>query len=684
MILHGIKARNFMSLRDSEISELDEHINFLVGPNGSGKTTIFRALKAMKDSFKLDKHIPFNQLCSRGANPQEIDLTIDVEFNTPWEQELITTFVCASLSRPNELPNVLSSKLPKPFVLLNTRGYATFSNWLLQTFSPEKLLFLFRGKIHLSYRSQNYENFLLYYTFEDQGSPITVTIRPSDGILMNGDAVENVLGGYSSINGLVDFFHERVSLQDIINLLNEQSLLAENVFDPVACLRYLVEKKVVLGIDYTNSQQAYLPAQRRFAELSGYLNTANSSNRNFGFGYVLQLILDHSFVFTNNLRVPISDISSYDWQNVIQSTIDLDDERQIPLLLYKLKNGTFTERRRFQRIQETFQALVGHDQSFDITASVSKEQQPELSIDIQITDSEGEIPLDYHGAGVWESLMLSTILDESEGRVVLLDEPAANLHPGWQQKLVSVFRTMPGQVLVVTHSASMLPKNADDFNKVLRMQKVSTGTFVYGISTTSWLRSNKIEKELNKSSDVAGLLFANGVILVEGETESALSEWFPKCTISQGKTLADMNLALFGVGGKTNFPFYMHFLSEFGIPWVIICDGDAVPLDKNKNLWTALKSLQLVKDAPTSTNTFEELKVIAERAGVYTANTSPTENFESIPDVAHYKKNKKVYGEGKVQQGHNIAQHISCPQEIEEILLSILHRFNLAPEREEK
>jgi predicted ATPase len=47
MILHGIKARNFMSLRDCTISELDDHLNFLVGPNGSGNSTVFRTLKAI-------------------------------------------------------------------------------------------------------------------------------------------------------------------------------------------------------------------------------------------------------------------------------------------------------------------------------------------------------------------------------------------------------------------------------------------------------------------------------------------------------------------------------------------------------------------------------------------------------------------------------------------------------------
>ena len=582
MILHGIKAHNFMSLRDCTIDKLDEHLNFLVGPNGSGKTTVFRALKVIRDTFQQGKTVPFNQLGTRGVIPQEIDLTIDVEFNTSWEQKLITTFLCASLSRPYELPNVLS-QLPQPIAPVNTEGSAAFSNWLLHIFRPGTLPFLFRGKLHLSYRPQSYENLLLNYTFVHEGLPITITIRPVDGILVRGNVPENISGGYLAINALVDFFQGTNSLQDAVNLLTRQSFPAENSFDPVACLLYLGEKKVMLGIDSMNAQQAFLPAQRRFAELSGNLNLANLSNRSFTFGYVLQLLLHHAFVFTNNLRAPISDIITFNREEAANPNLDLDDERQIPLLLFRLKNGDFAERARFQRIRESFSKLVGEDLSFEINASLGNDQQPALSIDIQVTDPEGEISLAYHGAGIWEALMLSTVLDESEGRVVLLDEPASNLHPGMQHKLVEVLHAVPGQMIIVTHSAHMLPTATEDFRKVQRMQKNSSKTLVYGIGSSSWLKSNKLEKELNKSSDLAGLLFVDGAILVEGETETgALSEWFPTSAVGQGKTFSDLNLALCWVGGKTNFPFYMHFLSEFGVPWVAICDGDALPPNENK------------------------------------------------------------------------------------------------------
>jgi predicted ATP-dependent endonuclease of OLD family len=164
------------------------------------------------------------------------------------------------------------------------------------------------------------------------------------------------------------------------------------------------------------------------------------------------------------------------------------------------------------------------------------------------------------------------------------------------------------------------------------MQKKVMGTVVKGIDGSRWLQLEKLEQELNRSSDLAGLLFTDGVILVEGETEiDALREWFPKSAVGQGKTFSDLNLALSWVGGKTGFAFSMHFLNEFGIPWVAICDGDALDPQKNKPLWNVLKNLQLI-DTNSNGTSFEDWKNIAKQAGLYTANASSVENFEDIPE----------------------------------------------------
>ena len=359
-----------------------------------------------------------------------------------------------------------------------------------------------------------------------------------------------------------------------------------------------------------------------------------------------------------------------------------DAEKELPLLLFHLKNGNPDQRVRFQRIQKSFETMTG--EKFDLVAKTEIQTYGEqgakhlvLVIDPRIIDAQGDISLFYHGVGIKEAFGLATLLDESEGHIVLLDEPTANLHAGMQHKLLEVLREAPGQVIVVTHSAHVLPTRADEFRTVCRMQKKGVETHIMSLRSTIHVTPEKLERELSASGDVAGLLFANGVILVEGQTEvAAFSTWFSKSTSSQHRSFADLNIIVHSVDGKTNFPFYLRFLTAFGVAWAVICDGDALPPTTNTGLWNALADLQLISRVPHSAP-FATLKAEAEKAGVYTANTSstsPGKEFEEIPAVKQYiDNNSNLPKRSTAQRGRYIAQNIPCPQEVDEILQRALY-----------
>jgi len=82
-------------------------------------------------------------------------------------------------------------------------------------------------------------------------------------------------------------------------------------------------------------------------------------------------------------------------------------------------------------------------------------------------------------------------------------------------------------------------------------------------------------KDLQLSPDGWGLLFADAVVLVEGETElGALPRWFDKIT-EAADTLAwsARNIAMFSVGGHYGFESWGRYLSHYHVPWAIVCDG---------------------------------------------------------------------------------------------------------------
>jgi predicted ATP-dependent endonuclease of OLD family len=271
-------------------------------------------------------------------------------------------------------------------------------------------------------------------------------------------------------------------------------------------------------------------------------------------------------------------------------------------------------------------------------------------------------------------------LNENTGKVVLLDEPASNLHPNMQRRFVGAIKRAQAfqrgrQALIVTHSQHLVPTRAKDLAKIRRLQRTDSSTVVFGIGPQSQISPDRLEKEMRAGSDIAGLLFARGVVLVEGLTETAaISVWYPLMQASEGKTLADDNIALYFVDGKPNFPLHMQYLEEFGIPWVVICDVDALDPALPNTVWEQLKKLGRISELPSSEG-FAALKQLAETCGVFTANTTLTETkgFEDIPQIKQFlDANPWARHRSKARQGQVIAHNLSCPQGVEEITQAAL------------
>jgi energy-coupling factor transporter ATP-binding protein EcfA2 len=685
MRLHSVKTQNFMSMRDCCMNNLDSHMNFIVGPNGSGKSTIFRVLQTIREAFRAQgtDSLDMGELCTHGVNPQALDVTISVEFDMPWEQNLITAFLCASFS----YPDFLRQSVFNQHLGMSDEQDAAFSGWLLDVLTAGRVSFLFHGDLRLTYRSGVHEYLRLSYTFACSDEPMTITAgMPAafiDGGLWKGLPPETHLNSPPSEHLLAAFLGRRSQLDELVRFLTSQSNTGPSVLDAAGLFLYLAESRGWLIARKVQPRYAHVPAYKYLSDLSSepmyqtYTPMPGRPAEVFTFSHLIYLLLRRALIFSTDLHMPLPTRIGLSEQSATSTGTLINVEQQLPLLLFHLKNGNPAQRERYKRIQRSFETITG--QKFDLNAKTEIQvdgdqgtQRPVLIIDPRIIDAYSDISLRYHGAGIKEALVLATLLDESEGCLVLLDEPTANLHAGMQHKLLEVLREAPSQVIVVTHSAHVLPTKADEFLAVRRMQKRDVETQIMSMGNSVHLTPEKLERELSISSDVAGLLFANGVILVEGQTEvGAFSAWFPQSTAGQGKSFADLNIVVYSVDGKTNFPFYLRFLTTFGVPWAVICDGDAFPPATNTRFWDVLMELKLVASLPQATS-FANLKAEAEKAGVYTANTSstsPDREFEEIPTIKLYiANNRHIPGGSTVRRGRYIAQNIPCPKEVNEVL----------------
>jgi ABC-type lipoprotein export system ATPase subunit len=732
MKLHSISAQNFMSLHSFEMSDLDPQVNFVVGPNGAGKTTLFRALTALQEGFRVASQTnPYSGASPareqflatmrrratqgvEGVNPSEIEIASGVTLDSERERDLFTAFLATALTTRDQLQQAASRGRPNRN--LSDEGIAAISAWLLNALRNANLHWLLRGTLRVRCWLGAYDPRLLVgYTVECGGSPITFSAgwqpaynigQVSQGELHPGEPpvrpAEEAL--FQHLNDTNTEVCERVL--DV--LTGADADLSSMSLDPLPLVRYLASEKAQL-VASGAYQYPYPPAHQSLTALTG-MSLRDRQNERVSIAAVFSQFLSEGLVIARNVRAPLPPAQIYTVQEFMNVNPTIEDESHLPLRLFWLKNRETASTERFDRIQTTFQQFVGAHKRFDVVARRLDEeanrfvpqgallqwmpteqenetsqaqpgdpsQAPQVRLEITLADQRRESLLADEGAGMWEVLILSALIHDSDGRIVLLDEPASNMHPGMQRRIRERLRSVAGQLLVVTHSQHLLPTRASEFTKVARLSKPGAYTVLHRlpVAGVKGLEPDKLEQELSTSSDVGGLLFASGVILVEGDTETAaLSEWFPRIATSGGTTLDDLGVALYAVGGKNDFGFFIRFLHAFGVPWAVIADGDA--LVSNPSLWNALRDAGAASASPAAPADFAEVRRNVAAVGVFTANDSPSADFELIPEVDAYIKDPayRLPTRSKVRDGRQIGRNIPCPPSVEEVLCQVMARF---------
>jgi len=469
-----------------------------------------------------------------------------------------------------------------------------------------------------------------------------------------------------------------------------------------------------------------LGAHRAFAEMAEVALWVQQPNRVYSLAWLLRRVFQRGLVFigeqlrgVGTMSAPLRAAGHYSVAELASRAPGFEPYA-LPLRLMRLKNGSLEERDRFHRIQELFAELAsgrGVELSFQVAQAGGDDSEAEAAVTILVTehgsssDSSWELPIQLCGAGTWEALVLAEALVGTD-QVVIMDEPALNLHPGWQQQLLAVLKQRTGQSLLITHSPYLLPlEDEDDIYRMVRMSRTDGATRTSRASRPV-SDPRAVIRDYSMSADARALLFASGAVLVEGETElGALPRWFSKS--ASAARLGDprrLHLAFYSVGGENQFKASLILLVALRIPWVIVCDGGALRPDKGGNhifrqiAGASASSPDLQKwiesflDDSVKANglSFVDVKKEASRHRVFTLapdwdrakdeNGITAESFEgfirSAPGLTgQLALARAEVGTSKVRQGRWLAETHACPSAVDQLYTEIVKALSPAAEK---
>jgi len=298
----------------------------------------------------------------------------------------------------------------------------------------------------------------------------------------------------------------------------------------------------------------------------------------------------------------------------------LGDGTNLAQFLHSLRNSPSLEgRKRFYAIKQAFEDVVQADQlTFDVILEYkagSTGEQPRIregaamkkpeSSKIVIHDNRvgKEFALEAAGSGIAEVIYLLTLAYGVKDGIILMDEPAINLHPplmrGLVRKVIEGMKTkgtgsqqpeIGNQFFVITHSteliSSLLFEQNVGFFYVQRSGK-DGGSVLRSLDpeTKEWFASGR--HSLKHRIDTR-IFLGRKIILTEGESDT---NFLIECTrhfasIDNSMDISSNDVLIVNVNGKGNFAKYKKLMDSLSIPYVILGDEDVLQGNDTKSLFT--------------------------------------------------------------------------------------------------